>query len=181
MVAQKSSIQTYYYVTTLDLISFFKKNIVGPRFSDWAPSNRWDPGPTDLLQWIYRKWVQGLGFDETTVNIGVGDGRVGAKNTEVDRLTIRGNELLVRGYEFPSGLCPFPPREPKPPSYGRSLALCISFWSILILHLLVIHTHTWVHVPSATPSNTLWAVETQIVLSRGHVHINGVRTLAVGI
>ena len=104
MVAQKSSIQTYYYVTTLDLISFFKKNIVGPRFSDWAPSNRWDPGPTDLLQWIYREWVQGLGFDETTVNIGVGDGRVGAKNTEVDRLTIRGNELLVRGYEFPSGL-----------------------------------------------------------------------------
>ena len=25
MVAQKSSIQTYYYVTTLDLMSFFKK------------------------------------------------------------------------------------------------------------------------------------------------------------
>ena len=34
MVAQKSSIQTYYYVTTLDLMSFFKKkkkNIVGPK------------------------------------------------------------------------------------------------------------------------------------------------------
>ena len=38
------------------------------------------------------------------VNAGVGDDRVGAKNTEVDGLMIRGNELLVRGYEFPSGL-----------------------------------------------------------------------------
>ena len=38
------------------------------------------------------------------VNAGVGDDWVGAKNTEVDGLTIQGNELLVRGYEFPSGL-----------------------------------------------------------------------------
>ena len=38
------------------------------------------------------------------VNAGVGHDRVRAKNTEVDGLTIRGNELLVRGYEFPSGL-----------------------------------------------------------------------------
>ena len=38
------------------------------------------------------------------VNAEAGDNQVGAKNTEVDGLTIRGNELLVRGYEFPFGL-----------------------------------------------------------------------------
>ena len=36
-----------------------------------------------------------MGFDETMVNAEVGDDRVGAKNTEVDGLTIRRNELLV--------------------------------------------------------------------------------------
>ena len=33
-----------------------------------------------------------------------GDDRVGAKNTEVDGLTIRGNKLPVRWYESPSSL-----------------------------------------------------------------------------
>ena len=64
----------------------------------------WDLGPADPLQWICREWVQELGFDETTINVEVRDDRVGAKNTELDGLTIRGKELLVQGYEFPSGL-----------------------------------------------------------------------------
>ena len=64
----------------------------------------WDLGPTDPLQWICREWVHELGFDETTVNVEVRDDRVEAKNTELNELTIRGKELLVRGYEFPSGL-----------------------------------------------------------------------------
>ena len=58
----------------------------------------------DPLQWICREWVQGLGFVETTVNADVGDDQVGAKNTEVDELMIQGNELLIWGYESPSGL-----------------------------------------------------------------------------
>ena len=45
-----------------------------------------------------------MGFDETTVNVEVRDDRVEVKNTELNELTIRGKELLVRGYEFPSGL-----------------------------------------------------------------------------
>ena len=88
----------------------------------------WDLGPADPLQWICKEWVQELGFDETTINAEAGNDRVGAKNTEVDGLTIRGNELLVRGYEFPSGLirqeheggiCPLPSQgagTPPPPS-----------------------------------------------------------------
>ena len=120
-----------------------------------------------------------------------GDDRVGVKNIEVDGLTIRGNELSVRGYESPSslirleregGICaPSLPGSWNPlPYWGRSLTLYITLWSILVLHLLVIDAHTWVHVPSATPSNILWAVVTQIALFRRHIHINGARMLAVG-
>ena len=61
-----------------------------------GPMDRWNLGPTDLLQWICREWIQELDFDETTVNVEGEDDRVGTKNTEVDGLTIRGNELLVR-------------------------------------------------------------------------------------
>ena len=64
----------------------------------------WDLGPADPLQWICREWIQELGFDGATVNAEVRDDRVGTKNTKLDSLTIRGKELLVRGYEFPSGL-----------------------------------------------------------------------------
>ena len=76
----------------------------------------------DPLQWICREWVQELGFDEALVNAEVKDDRVGAKNTELDGLTVRGEELLVQGYEFPSGLihqehnegiCAPLPKEPK--------------------------------------------------------------------
>ena len=82
-----------------------------------------------------------------------GDDRVGVKNTEVDGLTIRGNELSVRGYESPfslirqereGGICApslLGSRNPYP-YWGRSLTLYITLWSILVLHLLVIHAHT---------------------------------------
>ena len=88
------------------------------------------------------------------VNVGVEDNRVGAKNTEVDGLTIRGNELLVRGYEFSSGLIHqghegrirAPPTQgakpPTPFSCKRSLPLYSSLQSIIVLHLLVIHAYT---------------------------------------
>ena len=66
--------------------------------------DEWNLGPADPLQWICREWVQKLGFDEIMVNAEVRDDRVGAKNTELDGLSIRGNELFVWGYEFPSGL-----------------------------------------------------------------------------
>ena len=65
--------------------------------------------------------------------------------------------------------------------YGRSLILYSFFWTILVLHFLVIHAYTWVSVPSATPSDILWVAVTQISLFRGHVHINVARMLVVGI
>ena len=66
-----------------------------------------------------------MSFDEATVNADARDDRVGAKNTELDSLTVREEELLVRGYEFPYGLihqehdggiCAPPPKEQKPAS-----------------------------------------------------------------
>ena len=117
----------------------------------------WDLGPADPLQWICREWVQELGFDEITINAKVRDDRVGTKNIELDGLTIRGKELLVRGYEFSYGLihqehdggiCAPPPKEQNPaplpyvrfissdeeffPSDCVSVQLCVlSFYSII--------------------------------------------------
>ena len=124
----------------------------------------------------------------TIVCVDVRNDWIGTRNTELDELTIRGNELTIRGCELLSGLIkqstkrdvslPFSLRSP---SYGRPLTLYSSLWTILILHLLVIYAYTWVHVPSATPSNVLWVAITQIALSRGHVYINRARMLVVGI
>ena len=137
--------------------------IVRSRFSDWAPSNGWNPGPTDPLQWICREWVQGPGFDETTVNAGVGDDRLRAKNTEVDGLTIRGNKLLVRRYEFSSGLirqeheggicAPFPPRESEPPLLGE-ISYLIYFPSVHPSPTLV--SHPCPHLSARPISHSFW-------------------------
>ena len=71
------------------------------------------------------------------VNTGIGDDRVGAKNIEVDGLTIRGNELLIQGYEFPSslirqehegGICaPSLPGSRNPPTGGDLLPYIFPF------------------------------------------------------
>ena len=94
--------------------------------------DRWDLGQADPLPLICRKWVQELGFDETTVDVEGGDDRVGIKYTGMDELSVRENELLARWYELPSGLihqrhkggtCASPPPHEAPPSCGRSLTL----------------------------------------------------------
>ena len=138
--------------------------IVRSRFSNWAPSNGWDPSPTDPLQWICKEWVQGLGFDETTVNAGVGDDRVGAKNTEVDGLTIRGNKLLVRRYEFSSGLirqeheggicAPFLPGSRNPPPLLGEISYLIYFPSVHPSPTLV--SHPCPHLSARPISHSFW-------------------------
>ena len=93
----------------------------------------------------------------TTVNVDVRDGWAGTRNTELDGLLIRGDELTIRGCEFLSGLIKqstkgggmwafLSPSSPLPsPLCGCSLKLFSSFQTILVLHLLVIHAYTWVH------------------------------------
>ena len=45
-----------------------------------------------------------MGSNGATACVEVGDDQEGAKNTEPDGPTPRGEGLLVRGYEFPSSL-----------------------------------------------------------------------------
>ena len=151
------------------------------------PKSEWDLGPVDQLQWICREWIQELGFNEFD-NRAVSTKGMWASH-DLDGLMIRGDELTIRGCELLSNLIKqstkgdesFSPSGRPPPFYGRSLTLYSSLWTIMVLHLLVIHTYTWMHIPSATSSDILWVVVTQIALFRGHVHINKVRMLAVGI
>ena len=82
---------------------------------------------------------------------------------------------------------PFPVLQ-EPPSFLRTSLLCEisaviyhSLLFILHLHLSVIQAYPQVHVPSAILLGTLWTVMAPIALSRGHIHINGVGVLAVGI
>ena len=55
----------------------------------------------------------------------------------------RGKGLPVRRYEFLSSLTPQEHHGGNPPPFVKDLFRYISLsWSILILHLLVIHAHT---------------------------------------
>ena len=138
--------------------------IVGSRFLDWAPWNGWDPSLTDPLQWICREWVQGLGFDETTVNARVGDDRVGVKNTEVDGLMIRGKwaprpRVWIPIWSDSPGarrrnLCPFPPREQKPPLLLGEISYLIYFLSAHPSPTLV--SHRYPHLSARLISHSFW-------------------------
>ena len=137
----------------------------------------------DPLQWICTELVQKLGSDGAMACFG------GEKYTKLDGPTSQGERTPRPRMWTPNSF----------PILGASLLFLGSLFSssfflceisvvihhsplfILLLHLLIIHAHTWVHVPSATLSDALWAAVAPIALSRGHIHINGVRVLAVGI
>ena len=126
-----------------------------------GPRDRWDLGQADPLQWICRKRIQELGFDETAACLESGDGWVGIKNIGVDGLTVRGNEPLARWHELPSGLIRqrheggtwvlsfFPPPSPR----RRSLSL---------YHFSSIHpyltsvSHPCPHLSACPISRSLW-------------------------
>ena len=152
-------------------IWFYQIKIVGSRSSGWAQQQtRIQAQRTQYNEFVEsgsKSWalmgqwlVWKLGMIKQELRI------------EPDGPTSRGKGLLIREYEFPPSL---------PPLWEISDIIYLFLWFILLLHLLVIHAHTWVHVLSAAPSDALWAVVAPIALSRGHVHINGVRALAVGI
>ena len=61
---------------------------------------------------------------------------------------IRRDELIIRGCEFLSGLVEQGAKGDLsllPLSLGRAFALYSSLWTILALHLLVIHAYTFEH------------------------------------
>ena len=136
------------------------------------------PGP---LQWICRELVQKLGSDEATACFG------GWKilRTEQPNVPRRkdtspedGNSQLL---SHPRSLPHFSGPSCFPFLWMIFVVIYPSLPFILLLHLSVIHAHTWVHVLSATLSSVLWAAMAPIALSRGPIHINGVKVVAMGI
>ena len=121
----------------------------------------WDLSPTDPLQWIYRKWVQELGFDGATVCSEVMDDRVGAKNTKLDGLTIQGKERPIQGYEFPYGLthqehdggiCAPLPREKTPFLWKIS---CIIYLFLVYPHPILV-SHPCPYLSARPISHSFW-------------------------
>ena len=136
-------------------------------------------GP-DPLQWICRKWVQKLGSDEATACFG------DEKHTESDGPTSQGEG--------------FPRPRTGIPNFSRILRASFLSLGLLLLgrppvlgdpccYIFLSSVHpppTLVSHPclfsSARPiSGTLWAAAAPTALSRGHIHINGIRVLAASI
>ena len=137
------------------------------------------------LQWICRELVQKLGSDEATARFG------GEKHTESGGPTSQGegtprsrtgihNSSRTPGAPFLALASLFFLVVP-PLLWVISVVIYSSLPFILLLHLSVIHVYHRVHVLSATFSNALWAAVVPTALSKGHIHINGVRVLAVSI
>ena len=169
----------------------------GPALTSYRTHRRTSNFPTDgtncrvivfgpsPFQWICREWVQKLGSDKAMAYFG------GEKHTESRGPTSQGEGTLRSRTGIPNysrshrSLLPF--FGPSSFSWSSPLLWVISvvIYSslpfILLLHLLVIYAYPHVHVPLAILSGALWAAVTLITLSRGHIHINGVRVLAVGI
>ena len=140
------------------------------------------------LQWICREWVQKLGFDEATACFG------NEKHTESGDLTPQGEGTprLRTGMRQPLSITQEPPScfwaslflgllllPGRSPLWVVFVVLYSSLPFFLLLHLSVIHTYPQVHVPSVILSDALWAAVAPIALSRGYIHINGVRVLVV--
>ena len=173
----------------------------GPTLASFRSHRRKNNFPTDgancrvtvfgpsPLQWICREWVQKLGYDKATTCFG------GEKHTESSGPTSQGEGTPRLGTRIPNpsrsnrSLLPFsgPPSSSWPSSPPPLLLWVIfvviysSLPFIFLLHLSVIHAYPQVHVPSVILSGALWVAVAPIALSRGHIHINGVRVLARGI
>ena len=73
----------------------------------------------------------------------------------------------------------FSPPSPPPPFHEESSTLYSLFWIIFTLHLLIIWTLTWVFIPSATFSISLWVALAKVALFRRSLHINATSKVAV--
>ena len=157
--------------------------IVGSQFAVQA-QNVWSLCPMSPIQWICREWVKELGPNELK------NGKywiVWRSNTNQGcwyqwTFSPRRSDLYIMiTLEYQNDLdCYniFSLSIFRSPSHGGSLTLYISFWVILILHLLIIWVPIWVPVPSDTPFSLLWVVVAKAALFRGLLHINAARQVA---
>ena len=67
----------------------------------------------------------------------------------------------------------------RPPLLGDFYILYRHSPIIWALHLLIIQTLTWVHVPSDTLINSLWVAVAKVALFRGLLFINAARRVVV--
>ena len=67
----------------------------------------------------------------------------------------------------------------RSPFCGESPTLYSPYWIIFNLHLLIIWTITWIFVPSATFSSSLWVALTKVALFRCLLHINATSKVTV--
>ena len=150
--------------------------VVGLLFSDWAHYNEFVESGSKSWALIRRRLVSGV---KNTQN---GAAQRPREKGPFARGLESPTPLGYTGASFPSlGLPLLLPPFPPPPLWVISLVIYSSLLFIILLHLSVIHAYPQVHVPSAILSGALWAVVAPIALSRGHIHINGVRVLAMGI
>ena len=118
----------------------------------------------------------------TTANMDLGGDQARTRKIELNEFTVQGGILSYKSitieYKYSSDGYSILSIFFRSLSHGGSLTLYSSIWTILILHLLIIWTLTWVLVPSDTLFGFLWVVVTKAALFRGLIHINAARKIA---
>ena len=119
----------------------------------------------------------------TTASIKLCDDQTQTKDAYLNKLLVRGGPIcigwllsIIRMVQIAIllSLSLFPS-----PFHEESSTLYIFFWTIFILHLLIIWTLTWVLVLLATFPRSLWVVVAKVALFKGFLHINAASKLAV--
>ena len=119
-----------------------------------------------------------------TANMELDDNQARIRGTDMNELTVWGGNLSYKSikieYKYNFDCYNIPSLFFWSLPYGGSLTLYSSFWTILILHLLIIWVFIWVSVLSDTLFGFLWIVIANAALFRGLLHINATRKLAAG-
>ena len=118
-----------------------------------------------------------------TANMELDDNQARIRGTDMNELTVWGGNLSFKSikteYKYNFDCYNIPSLFFWSLPYGGSLTLYSSFWTILILHLLIIWAIAWVPVPSDTLSGFLWVVVAKTALFRGLLNISAARKVAV--
>ena len=143
-----------------------------------------------LAQWAqYNKFVESGSKNKalmswTTISTELNDNQTQIRGFDINGPSIRGGHTCINWSQLDTETVQIATVlsfyfSPLLLSHGGFLSLYISSWVILILHLLIIWSFTWVPVPSDTLSGILWVVVVKAILFRGHLNINVARKIAV--